>query len=388
MKRGENRIILSPSAAQERGIWKGDDDRMLSLRPELVDELFDKQGSTSRDIPWQLFDIRQKRKALARMGIETPAEYRMALREFVGLQAAAKQDKVRELERSVMRDAANNRGWLDFFPTPVAVTEEMLAAADIRPGMGVLEPSAGMGHIADRIREKGVEPVVAELEPQKRELLEAKGYEVIGKDFMKDIPEGESFDRIVMNPPFSKRQDTEHVRRAYDLLNPGGKLVAIVSEGSFFGKDKKASEFRDWLEEVGGTSEKLAEGSFNDPSLPVTTGVNTRMVVIEKEGTPMASVTPGEFLPAMPSTRLRIRKAAVQRVADALGKRAANAADTRGVQSFEELPEHIRQLYGDVASRLEGVYDPASGTVYLVADNLHSTARAAEVCARDRCIMA
>lgn len=196
---------------------------------------------------------------------------------------------------------------------------------------------------------------------------------------MKDIPEGESFDRIVMNPPFSKRQDTEHVRRAYDLLNPGGKLVAIVSEGSFFGKDKKASEFRDWLEEVGGTSEKLAEGSFNDPSLPVTTGVNTRMVVIEKEGTPMASVTPGEFLPAMPSTRLRIRKAAVQRVADALGKRAANAADTRGVQSFEELPEHIRQLYGDVASRLEGVYDPASGTVYLVADNLHSTARAAEV---------
>ena len=379
VKRGENRIILSPSAAQERGIWKGDDDRMLSLRPELVDELFDKQGSTSRDIPWQLSDIRQKRKALARMGIETPAEYRMALREFVGLQAAAKQDKVRELERSVMRDAANNRGWLDFFPTPVAVTEEMLAAADIRPGMAVLEPSAGMGHIADRIREKGVEPVVAELEPQKRELLEAKGYEVVGKDFMKDVSEGKSYDRIVMNPPFSKRQDTEHVRRAYDLLKPGGRLVAIVSEGSFFGKDSKAAEFRDWLEEVGGTSEKLAEGSFNDPSLPVTTGVNTRMVVIEKEGTPMASVTPGEFLPAMPSTRLRIRKAAVQSVADALGKRAANAADTRVVQSFEELPEHIRQLYGDVASRLEGVYDPASGTVYLVADNLHSTARAAEV---------
>lgn len=379
MKRGENRIILSPSAAQERGIWKGDDDRMLSLRPDLVDELFDKQGSTSRDIPWQLSDIRQKRKALARMGIETPAEYRMALREFVGLQAAAKQDKVRELERSVMRDAANNRGWLDFFPTPVAVTEEMLAAADIRPGMAVLEPSAGMGHIADRIREKGVEPVVAELEPQKRELLEAKGYEVVGKDFMKDVSEGKSYDRIAMNPPFSKRQDTEHVRRAYDLLKPGGRLVAIVSEGSFFGKDSKAAEFRDWLEEVGGTSEKLAEGSFNDPSLPVTTGVNTRMVVIEKEGTPMASVTPGEFLPAMPSTRIRIRKAAVQSVADALGKRAANAADTRVVQSFEELPEHIRQLYGEVSSRLEGVYDPASGTVYLVADNLCGTARAAEV---------
>lgn len=585
VKRGENRIILSPSAAQERGIWKGDDDRMLSLRPDLVDELFDKQGSTSRDIPWQLSDIRQKRKALARMGIETPAEYRMALREFVGLQAAAKQDKVRELERSVMRDAANNRGWLDFFPTPVAVTEEMLAAADIRPGMGVLEPSAGMGHIADRIREKGVEPVVAELEPQKRELLEAKGYEVVGKDFMKDVSEGKSYDRIVMNPPFSKRQDTEHVRRAYDLLKPGGRLVAIVSEGSFFGKDKKASEFRDWLEEVGGTSEKLAEGSFNDPALPVTTGVNTRMVIIEKAGTakPLASlkedavrssdatpvtvvevepgivpefkkvgelvkwlknyfndkraeriestqkvvlfsntglsastkrvrepgnrdaygklnelvrkavferfeandvrhpnlggqeiyysamrladklysvrlsldvpseaevntrrklqsaseiedlrfkghelkeieiapitenygfeghtaieairkvnlgvlrdavkpsrlengvlssVKPGEFLNDAPSFGPRILRSAVQSVADALGKRAANAAETRVVQAFEELPEHIRQFYDDAASRVEGVYDPTTGTVYLVVDNLHSTARAAEV---------
>ena len=380
VKRGENRIILSPSAAQERGIWKGDEDRMLSLRPELVDELFDKQGSTSRDIPWQLSDIRQKRKALARMGIETPAEYRMALREFVGLQAAAKQDKVRELERTVMRDAARNRGWLDFFPTPAAVTEEMLAAADIRPGMAVLEPSAGMGHIADRIREKGVEPVVAELEPQKRELREAKGYEVVGKDFMKDFSEGKSYDRIVMNPPFSKRQDTEHVRRAYDLLKPGGRLVAIVSEGSFFGKDSKAAEFRDWLEKVGGTSEKLAEGSFNDPALPVTTGVNTRMVIIEKaEAVLRASVKPGEFLNDVPPSRLRVRKAAVQSVADALGKRAANAADTRVVQSFEELPEHIRQVYGEVSSRLEGVYDPASGTVYLVADNLHGTARAAEV---------
>ena len=98
-----------------------------------------------------------------------------------------------------------------------------------------------------------------------------------------------------------------------------------------------------------------------------------------EEEAPMASVKPGEFLNEVPASRLRVRKAAVQSVADALGKRAANAADTRVVQSFEELPEHIRQLYGEVSSRLEGVYDPASGTVYFVADNLRGTARAAEV---------
>ena len=92
-----------------------------------------------------------------------------------------------------------------------------------------------------------------------------------------------------------------------------------------------------------------------------------------------ASITPGEFLPEAQASRLRVRKAAVQSVADALGKRAANAAETQVVQSFEELPESIKDFYSDVSNRLEGVYDPASGRVYLVADNLVSSARAAEV---------
>jgi hypothetical protein len=51
-----------------------------------------------------------------------------------------------------------------------------------------------------------------------------------------------------MNPPFEKGQDIEHVRHAYDQLKPGGRVVAIMSEGPFFRSDKKATEFRDWLE--------------------------------------------------------------------------------------------------------------------------------------------
>ncbi len=90
------------------------------------------------------------------------------------------------------------------------------------------------------------------------------------------------YDRIIMNPPFSNRRDAEHVMHAYTLLKPGGRIVAIMGEGVFFGQDKKAQEFRDWLESVGGTSEKLPAGSFMDPSLPVNTSVNARMVVIDK----------------------------------------------------------------------------------------------------------
>lgn len=86
------------------------------------------------------------------------------------------------------------------------------------------------------------------------------------------------YDRIIMNPPC----DAEHVQHAYSLLKPGGRLVAIMGEGVFYGQDKKAVAFREWLDEVGGTSEKLEEGTFLDPSLPVNTATNARLVVIDR----------------------------------------------------------------------------------------------------------
>ncbi|HNL81437.1 MAG TPA: hypothetical protein PKL69_13970, partial [Agitococcus sp.] len=226
---------------------------------------------------------------------------------------------------------------LDFFPTPQVITQQMIEAAEITPDMAVLEPSAGMGHIADMIRATGAEPDVIEMSGERRELLKEKGYHLAEtNDFMDMQPrkfftygdvfrapdgkegvmrgssgqrvmlldsEGNSigyynrdelegvrqqgvdsgYDRIIMNPPFSNRQDAEHVRHAYDLLKPNGRIVAIMGEGVFFGSDKKAVEFREWLDSVGGTSEKLPDNSFMDKSLPVNTGVNARMVVIDKQ---------------------------------------------------------------------------------------------------------
>ena len=85
-----------------------------------------------------------------------------------------------------------------------------------------------------------------------------------------------------MNPPFGKRSDARHIRKAYNLLKPGGVLVAIASEGLFFGSDAEATVFRHWLDEVGGVSERLPENTFMDASLPVRTGVSTRIVTIFK----------------------------------------------------------------------------------------------------------
>jgi diguanylate cyclase (GGDEF)-like protein len=282
MKRGQHMIVLSPSEARREGIWDGDDDKRITLSDEFGTEIVDKVARLHRrgnvSVPHHFDTTREQRKRLASMGIETPAEFRSALREFIRYrEAPPAPDKVKEMERAMI---GQRKDGLDFFPTPANVANDMIQAADIKEGMSILEPSAGMGHIAGQIREAGFQPDVIELSGDRRELLEAKGYNVVGRDFM-DYS-GDKYDRIIMNPPFSDRRDMQHVQHAYDLLKPGGRLVAIVGEGVFFGSDKKATAFRSWLESVGGSDEKLEEGSFQDASLPVNTGTNARMVVIDK----------------------------------------------------------------------------------------------------------
>lgn len=291
VKRGQNRVVLSPGEAMQRGLWRGDGDKRINLSMDFVQDLVKlgkRRGSKAITIPWQLESTLEKRQRLQRMGIQTPAEYRSALRELVGLrEAAPAPDRVKELERSMV--GRQNDG-LDFFPTGGATVESAVDAADIQPGMEVLEPSAGWGHIADYIREQiGVEPDVVELSGKRRELLEAKGYNLVGSDFMEFA--GKQYDRIVMNPPFSDGRDIQHVQHAFSLLKPGGRLVAIMSESAFFQSNKRAQSFREWLDSMGATNEKLPEGAFMDPSLPVNTSAVARMVVVEK---PAASGPQGE----------------------------------------------------------------------------------------------
>jgi len=85
-----------------------------------------------------------------------------------------------------------------------------------------------------------------------------------------------------MNPPFSNRLDAQHIKSAWDRVKPGGKLVAIAGEGVFFGSDKKAQEFRQWLDDNDATVEMLPGGTFSDKSLQATTDVNARLIVMDK----------------------------------------------------------------------------------------------------------
>lgn len=176
----------------------------------------------------------------------------------------------------------------DYFPTPPAVIDRLLAEADIRDGMTVLEPSAGAGHIADaiRVRYPGAQLILFEAVRQLCFILGLKGYNTLFyRDFLDAQPGAISgyqlADRIVANPPFSDLQDIDHVRHMYTWLRPGGRLVSVMGESAFFRSDRKAREFRDWLDAVGGWSERLPAGSFEKSERP--TGVATRIVVVDKE---------------------------------------------------------------------------------------------------------
>jgi hypothetical protein len=444
IKRGVNRIVMSPSEAMARGIWQGDGDKRITLKADFGAQLVETIGRRANaqnrlTVPWQFESAHQKRKALARLGIETPSEFRSALREFIRLQERAVSNRVRELELSMT--GRKNDG-LDFFPTPQSVANQMVEAAEIEPDMAVLEPSAGMGHLADRIRASGAEPDVIEVSAERRELLEEKGYHVAEvNDFLSleprkfftfgDVfraPDGtegvmrgqggmgsqrvrledeggrtlgvfdrseltgvrhrgvsSGYDRIIMNPPFSKRRDAEHVRHAYELLRPGGRIVAIMGEGVFFGSDKKAEEFREWLDSVDGTSEKLEAGSFMDPSLPVNTGVNARMVVIDKpaaaapstdtEAPPPFSLQP-DVAPSVASSQIEAAIASVIRSWNAdSAPRVRVLADPEGLPARAKRDPRYR--------RAEGFYDQGSSTVYLVASNLPTERRALQVLAHE-----
>jgi len=140
-------------------------------------------------------------------------------------------------------------------------------------------PPACKGDIADAIRatQPDVDLPTVEFNGDLRAVIEAKGHEVVGDDFFEH--QGKH-DRIIMNPPFENGQDIDHVRHAFECLKPGGRVVAIMSNGPFFRSDKKSQEFRAWLDDHG-LAEQLPDGSFAHGAFRAT-GVRTQLVVIDK----------------------------------------------------------------------------------------------------------
>lgn len=210
----------------------------------------------------------------------------VAVRELAGLVLTPEAARAREIQ--FKRDRIRNSHFEGFFPTPPDVAARMLELADIRPGHSVLEPSAGTGDLADVIQDAfpvvgGLSPIsltCCEICPTLAEVCAARHATIQGDFFSEFKPGVNSFDRIVMNPPFERGQEIEHVRHAFALLRPGGRIVSVMSPGPFFRSDRRSEEFGEWFDEAGGDKYELPAGSFKQSG----TGIRTVLVVIDKAG--------------------------------------------------------------------------------------------------------
>lgn len=163
----------------------------------------------------------------------------------------------------------------DFFPTPPNLAQTMVEWAEIQPEDILLEPSAGKGGIADFFPKENP-ALLVELEKQNAQYLEEKGYVVCVEDFLQ--LDGVEADKIIMNPPFSKQRDIEHILHAYEALKEGGTLVSVVSESPFFRDNQKSQQFRSFLIETNAEVHQLPEGTFKTSG----TMVNTRLIKLHK----------------------------------------------------------------------------------------------------------
>lgn len=278
---------------------------------------------------------------MRQLGIKDIEQLREALTELVEIRSGAKkEDPVKAMERELLGTKIPG-----FFPTRQPVVDRMIKEAGLEEGMAVLEPSAGIGNIAEGIQAAGFEPDVVEVSNTLRQLLEAKGFSLVGDDFLKF--EGE-YDRIIMNPPFEKFQDIDHVRYAYELLKPGGRIVSIMGEGTFFRTDKKAQEFRDWLDDVG-WSEKLPEGAFKGRDALRETGVASRLVVIDKPSEKLTLVpkkAEAVVEPKAPPKEAKAPEKAISKLKDESGFITLEG-DSPVVNAIDDLIAVSQRIYND-----------------------------------------
>ena len=170
------------------------------------------------------------------------------------------------------------------YSTPERLARWMVELADIRPGMRILEPSAGDGAIADAIRAAcpGVYLDVLEIQPALQDRLQQKGYRLVGDNALAYRP-GPVYHRVVMNPPFTGLLDIWHILYCFDLLAPGGRLATIAGAESALGASARSRAFQGWLRERQAWVQPLPggpQGVFMESSSP--TQVATSLIVIQK----------------------------------------------------------------------------------------------------------
>ena len=253
---------------------------------------------------------------------------------------------------------------LQQFSTPLPLAYAALRAAAIRPGDMVLEPSAGTGMLAvmaECALGSGAGNLhLNEIADARRALLSRLFPETlvtgVNAENAADRLSGARPTVVIMNPPFSATPgvhhirhdaDLRHVRSAFSMLPPGGRLVAVTSANCVPGDS-------DW---------HAAFGRLDPPARVVFTmavdgrvyarrgtGFDTRLTVLDRTGRPGIDVDPGaraataaELLDAVitqvpPRLPVEVRTTQAMTVRDLFGNPAAPRQSKRKTAPASAAP--------------------------------------------------
>lgn len=155
------------------------------------------------------------------------------------------------------------------FFTPPDLAKRVAGIAEVG-GCSVLEPSAGNGALAIACWLAGASAVdCVDRNSENEAHLTSCGFgDVFVTDFLSVLPadlDKEPYERIVMNPPFTKNQDIAHVRHALKWLKPNGILVAIMLN------NQTRKGFVDLNIEYEPEIEELERGAFKESGTDIPT---------------------------------------------------------------------------------------------------------------------
>lgn len=220
----------------------------------------------------------KKAKSLGAINKEIYGDIVCLLGEYM-LEEESEPQKVARKLREMLKEV-HSYNIPGFYPTPDELIDVMLEHADLSDENTLLEPSAGIGSILERVLYHGCECRMdcVEINPSLAEILRFKGFHVSCEDIMetKEVT-GSKWDR---NPPFEKGQDIDHVMHCFNtFLKEKGKLISIMSSGAIKGTTKKHKEFHDFRKEHHAyyvENGQAFKNAFN------ATGVNSIILIVDK----------------------------------------------------------------------------------------------------------
>lgn len=153
---------------------------------------------------------------------------------------------------------------LQFYATPRNVAKQVIDKIQLYNPKKILEPSCGEGNLLIELKNKYSSAKIygIELDASRANKCRDLGFSIQRANFL-EVPVDESFDLIVMNPPFYGKHYAKHVEHAIKFLSNGGRLIAILPSAARYDHGILNSGY--WYD--------LEQGSFKESGTNVSISV-------------------------------------------------------------------------------------------------------------------